>query len=163
VANRGFDFSDLVPGIGREITFSAGGRTDDLLKIVPREVPAGQIYDKFNRAINRASLRIVQDLKNALDAAMSSEAWSGGDLIDTGALMDSGSVSVNERGVTISYDAPYAALIHYGGYIHPYGNVNLRVYLPPRPWIESVLFGGGPVAQFDFVTYYTEEISKEFS
>lgn len=162
MANRGFDFSDLVPSGSREFTFSASGRTDGLLEIVPRQIPAGQIRDKFKRAIDRASVRIAQDLKRALDAAVEFDGWNGGDLVDTGELMDSGSVIVNENGITIAYDAPYAALIHYGGYIHPYGNVNLRIYLPPRPWIESVLFGGGPVTQFDFVTYYTEEISKEF-
>jgi hypothetical protein len=83
--------------------------------------------------------------------------------VDTGELMASGRVTLSENGITISYDAPYAALIHYGGYIHPYGNVNLRVFLPPRPWIESVMFGGGPVPQFDFVSYYTREIAKEFN
>ena len=44
--------------------------------------------------------------------------------------------------IIVSYSEPYAALIHYGGYILPYGNPNAdKVYIPPRPWVESTLKG----------------------
>jgi phage gpG-like protein len=159
-----FDKSDLIPSKAfgsTKITASASLR--GTIQFSTQKLSSIDLSAKFERAINRASQRIAVDLKRALDDAMSSPVWGGTDLVDTGALMASGRVSVSQNGITIAYDAPYAALIHYGGYIHPYGNVNLRVFLPPRPWVESLLFGGGPVQQFDFVSYYTQEILAEFN
>lgn len=162
MASRGLNFDGVLPKSIPVTRISASANIKGILKISPKGQPGREIVDGFERAINRASVRIAQDLKMALDAAMSTSAWGGGDLVDTGELMSSGSVTVSENGITISYDAPYAALIHYGGYIHPYGNINARIYLPPRPWVESVLFGGGPVQQFDFEGYYRQEILNEF-
>ena len=122
---------------------------------------------RLNKAVNAASVKIADDLKTELDNALRSPVWSTpsgrADIIDTGALLASGTVTATGNGVTIAYDAPYAALVHFGGYINPYGNASSRVYLPPRPWIESVLRGGGPVTRFDFESYYREAIAKEFS
>lgn len=159
-----FGMSDLMPS--RPLPKQSITTTVDIgksIKLASKGVDVGEISGKFERAINRASQLIATDLKKALDEAMNSPVWGGTDLIDTGELMASGRVTLSGNGITISYDAPYATLIHYGGYIHPYGNVNLRVFLPPRPWIESVMFGGGPVPQFDFVSYYTKAIASEFN
>jgi hypothetical protein len=161
-AKPAYGISDLVPKPPRGIEVQASARLDGLFRVKGFKIPEGQILDGFRQAINRASGRIAVDLKEALDGSIANDAWGDGGLVDTGALRDSGSVTINENGLTIAYDAPYASLLHYGGYIHPYGNVNLRVYLPPRPWVESVLFGGGPVPVFDFARYYTEEIIKQF-
>lgn len=163
MASKGLNFGDVIPRIAKTTTIKASANLDNLIKIKLKKIPEREAVARFERAINRASTRIAQDLQGALSAAMASGVWSGEDLIDTGELMNSGNVSVTADGITISYDAPYAALVHYGGYIHPYGNINARVYLPPRPWVESVLFGGGPVQRFDFESYYIEEIRAEFS
>jgi phage gpG-like protein len=121
---------------------------------------------RLKAAISRATQRIAVDLKQALGDALRSGVWStrtgAADIYETGELLTSGSVAVNENGLTIAYDAPYAALVHFGGYIHPYGNTSTKVYLPPRPWVQSVLNGGGPVPQFDFQQYYTQEITAAF-
>ena len=158
---------DLIGKIPRSLEVSASASTKNILKISVKNIPSGQIIDGFKTAINRASLRIAVDLKLELDGALRSSVWRtpGGvsDIYDTGELLASGRVTVGSDGVTVSYDAPYAALVHYGGYINPYGNTSARVYLPPRPWVDSVLNGGGPVPAFDFASYYRQEIEQEFS
>ncbi|WGL30498.1 capsid assembly protein [Synechococcus phage S-CRES2] len=107
--------------------------------------------------IAKAMPSVAKDLSVALYAAMRSSAWSwpgGGsrDIFDTGKLAASGKVIAQGSGVSVSYSAPYASIVHDGGYIFPYGNKKARpVYLPGRPWIASTIYGGGPVPQFDFM------------
>lgn len=98
------------------------------------------------------ALSVAQEaLREALDAAVASSVWQwneGGsrDIVDTGALRSSLSVSIDGQEITIDYGVPYAAFVHYGGYVKPYGNAKIEaVYIPGRPWIDSVLFGTGPV------------------
>lgn len=103
---------------------------------------------------------IVHIMRAKLDAAMSSSwGWIEGnrDIIDTGELKDSLSITIGTSGVEIKYDSEYAALVHYGGYIQPYGNPNAdSVYLPARPWIDAVLGEApGPVEPIS-----GEEIAK---
>ena len=99
--------------------------------------------------------QIGRELKLALDQALRAPVWAfndgARDIFDTGALMASGQVITSGLQLTVVYGADYAMLVHNGGYIYPYGNKNLQpIFLPGRPWIRSVLFGGGPVPQFDF-------------
>ncbi len=75
-----------------------------------------------------------------LDKSMSrSWGWISGsrDIVDTGALKDSLEMNISSDSFSVSYNEPYANLVHYGGYINPYGNPNARVYLPGRPWVET--------------------------
>lgn len=75
-----------------------------------------------------------------LDRSMSkSWGWISGsrDIVDTGALKDSLVMNITPDSFSVSYSEPYANLVHYGGYINPYGNPNARVYLPGRPWVEA--------------------------
>jgi hypothetical protein len=162
-----FTVQELIGKVPSSVKVSAGGSTDGFLTLQLTGFPESQIINGFQRAINRASQRIAIELKQALDGALSAGVWSTpsgrADIIDTGELLQSGRVDVTDNGVTISYTAPYAALVHFGGYINPYGNTSARVYLPPRPWVDSVLRGGGPVPQFDVVSYYEQEIRAEFN
>lgn len=126
------------------------------------------IRRKMIKAINRASALIAIDLPAALDEALRRGVWetpSGrADIVDTGELLESGSVTITNDSIKIAYDTPYSALVHYGGYIVPYGNSSRdKVYLPPRPWINAVLNGGGPVPKFDFNERYRRAIEEEFS
>jgi phage gpG-like protein len=145
---------------------TATGTSDGLVQVSLSRFPEAQIKARFKAAIDRANTRVAVDLKKALDDAMRSPAWSTkdgqADIFETGELLQSGTVTINSSGVTIAYDAPYAALVHYGGYINPYGSTTEKVYLPPRPWVESVLKGGNGIKAFDFARYYEEEILKEF-
>ena len=99
---------------------------------------------------------VATQLKMALDAALEAPVWAWNDgvrdIVDTGTLKSSGVVVVRPLELQVYYTAPYAMLVHNGGYIQPYGNPNARpIYLPPRPWIKSVLYGGGPVPKFDLM------------
>lgn len=155
---------DLAPSNLPKIQSSAKIRGP--IRIGKAKMNEARILNGLQNAIKRASGRITVDLKAALDAALRAGVWSTpsgvADIYETGELLSSGSVTVGPTGVTVSYDAPYAALVHYGGYVHPYGNMSARVYLPPRPWLDSVVRGGGPVPEFDFKRYYLEEIRAEF-
>lgn len=105
------------------------------------------IKDAVNKTITNASV----DLKQKLAAAMASSAWGEmGDIIDSGDLRDSLNLVINGSQIEVSYDSPYANLIHYGGYIVPYGNNKVdKVYIPGRPWVEAVFTGNGPVDPID--------------
>lgn len=94
-------------------------------------------------------------LASALNAAIASPSWewAGGrrDIVDTGALKNSLQIEWRGMRAIVGYNQPYAAIVHEGGYIKPYGNTAAApVYLPGRPWVKSVLIGGGPVPQFDW-------------
>jgi phage gpG-like protein len=99
---------------------------------------------------NKASSEFAVILDSVLREAINASIWTTrngtDDIIDSGDLLRSGEVRVTNNGVSINYDVPYASLIHYGGYIVPYGNTNAqRVFIPPRPWVSTVLnsgFGG---------------------
>jgi phage gpG-like protein len=122
----------------------------------------------FNRDLNRAmkqANQIISDrLGQALDKAMLSSAWSSGnDIVDTGELKNSLTIITTAGGISLNYSAPYAALVHYGGYITPYGNQKLeKVYIAGRPWVDSVIKGGGPVPRFNFEDIYREAIKSVF-
>lgn len=77
--------------------------------------------------LQRAASEFSQRLDDALRAVGA---------VDTGELLRSKSVLVTRDGIEVVYDAPYAALIRYGGYIQPYGNPNARpVNVPGRDWV----------------------------
>lgn len=118
----------------------------------------------LNSAVKTANQLIASKLGAALDEAMASSAWgTGKDIIDTGKLRDSLVITTTSGGISIKYTAPYAAIVHYGGYIVPYGNPSLsKIYIPGRPWVDSVMKGGGPVAAFDFESVYREAIRAVF-
>ena len=116
---------------------------------------AGAASAAFQEGTEYAISVTSEAVEAALDAAVSSSAWtwsSGGarDIVDTGELKNSLTITVSGNNVFIDYGAPYAAFVHEGGYIKPYGNENIdAVYVPGRPWIDAVLFGNGPVPSVD--------------
>ena len=126
-----------------------------------------RLQEKVAVAINEATAVIAGELEAALKNAMNSSVWpvpSGtGDIIDTGKLMESGVIRADGSSIVIAYTAPYAAIVHYGGYIAPFGNQASRVYLPARPWVQSVLQGGGPVEQFDLKKRYSQVLKELLS
>lgn len=123
----------------------------DLSKVIATEMEV--IGEK---EIKKVMGTMAAKLKNALNAAIKSSVWawpSGGsrDIYDQGRLASSGNVTVEGSSLVVTYGAPYANLVHNGGYILPYGNPNARpVYLPGRPWVTSTIYGGGPVPKFNF-------------
>ena len=115
----------------------------------------------LQRAHEEAVRSLAGPISEYLQAMMSAGwGWSDGarDIVDTGELMNSGQVTVSGDNIVIQYSADYANLIHYGGYIQPYGNLNIeKVYIPGRPWI-SATFGlaQGPLPPFDIGAAYED-------
>lgn len=162
-----FSKSELIPKIPSRYVITGKAAPNKMLRIVVKSDDSDRIIRRFQAAINRATKRAAIELKRALDDVMKNGDWGIGgndnDLYDTGQLMESGSVVVDDSGIKIVYTAPYAALIHYGGYVNPYGRTDARIYLPPRPWVEAVLNGNGSVKKFDLESYYRTEIEREFA
>lgn len=163
----GLNLDELISLKKKQITVQSSMSTKGFIGAELTDVRDLNISARFESAVNGASENIAINLKSALDEALESSVWgtlSGtADIYDTGLLLKSGSVVSTGDGIAISYTAPYASLVHYGGYIHPYGNTNTKVYLPPRPWIQSVLTGNGPIPKFDIAEYYINQIMSEFS
>lgn len=137
---------------GFKITSAA--KLDEFKKV------AKKFPEQVQKAHEQTLLALADELYIALGEAMESKVWQwdygDGDIVDTGQLRDSLSVTVEDNEIKFSYGAEYAAVVYYGGYIHPYGNRNVKIYMPPRPWVKAVLVGGGPVPKFPFLVKYRE-------
>lgn len=129
-------------------------------------------YFEFKRSINFDSIvaevkakhkdvvmRLAVELDDYLRMAMRAGwSWTGGarDIVDTGALMDSGGAFASDDKILVNYESPYANLVHFGGYVAPYGNQRAeKVYIPGRPWV-AMAFGlaPGPLPPFNFKERY---------
>lgn len=125
-------------------------------------------FPKATRTAHIETLKFLgEELELALSIAMESKVWQNndwpygdGDIVQFGNLRDSLKIETNEEEIRISYMEEYAAIVHFGGYIHLYGNIHSRVYMPARPWIKSVLLGGGPVDKFDFTGLYRKKFDS---
>lgn len=154
---------------------------------VPKINTKGQT-DKMKAATKKALVRgmtkgasyVRQDLKLALDAAMASPVWAWPrvtqrqngteagttrDIIDVGTLAKSLKIveknAQTKTDISIQYSAPYAALVHYGGAVQPYGNRNAAtVLIPGRPWIEAVLLGTHGQEKFDIDSRFQKGINE---
>lgn len=105
-------FTQGSPG---DVTFDSQKMVDDVLRLATEAV-AGR-------------------LKDLLDAKLVEYG-----LVDTGTLKNSLSINITNGEIDIQYSAPYAGLLHEGGYMLPYGNSSAeKVFVPGRPWINDVL------------------------
>jgi hypothetical protein len=110
----------------------------------------------FEECVDQAAEEIIPLLSEALDEAMESSIWpwdgSTRDIVDTGALRDSKDVfwKSTTKSIVIQYNEPYADLVQYGGYIKSGYNPEVSIYIPPRPWIDAVIYGGYGIQQFPF-------------
>lgn len=140
-------------------SFKASGGIDrPKVRLTPGQLDVQGGLDELSNVIRRTIERVADDLELKLDAAMASTLWGElGDIVDSGDLRDSLSVIIQGDSVEISYDSPYANLVHYGGYVAPYGNKSIdKVYIPARPWVEAVFTGNGPVDPIDVPTIFDE-------
>lgn len=128
-----------------------------------KDVDARAAIDQIRKVQQETIQLSASKLEALLDSAMASGIWGElGDIVDSGDLRDSLSVIIEGDSVQISYDSPYANLIHYGGYIAPYGNTNIeKVYIPGRPWVESVFLGNGPVESINVPAIFDEAIRSQ--
>lgn len=128
---------------------------------------------KFPEATEQAHTTTLQllvpEIKQALTDAMNNKGYGwgygDGDIVQTGQLRDSVDVHAGEESILVVYSATndgydYAAIVYFGGYIHPYGNTGVQIYMPSRPWIKHVLVGGGPVPKFPLTKRYLFHFQK---
>jgi len=126
---------------------------------------SADIQSAIESGISAGNTIAEQTLRNALNNAMSAAVWGwrdgSRDIVDTGALSRSLEIDATDDGLSVYYTSPYAALVHYGGYISPYGNKNIaKSYIPGRPWMDAVIEGGGPVPSVDLYYTYEAEIGS---
>lgn len=122
-----------------------------------------RIQEIINEEIKKAMPIVAEKLGLALDAAMMSAIWNWSDgsrdIIDTGELMRSRNIAIQDNKLIISYNVPYFGIVHFGGYVAPYGNSKTKkMYLPARPWVTAVIYGGA-VPAFDFEAAYREALA----
>jgi hypothetical protein len=61
-------------------------------------------------------------------------------LIDEGNLRRAASWQMSGKyQAAYKWSAEYATLVHQGGWIRPWGNDNVRILIPARPWTRAVL------------------------
>ena len=125
-----------------------------------------------NKAITRGAQKgatyVEKGLREALDKSISSQwSWTDGsrDIIDTGRLKSSLQIKTifnqTKVGFQIAYNTPYAAFVHYGGVIKPYGNKSAAdVVIPARPWVQAVFDGTNGQPKFDLQTPFDKGIGE---
>ncbi len=158
--------SDIAPrSLSRPTRFSIETKSRVRANLKITKDPQKQILAALESTRILFESNITTRLIDTLDAAMASSIWQTiggtGDIVDSGELKNSLEVRAERGKITIQYKEDYAMLVHHGGYIAPYGNLNVeKIYLPPRPWVHSVLYGGVPVTPVDFPAVYREALSK---
>lgn len=157
-----------------DITFDAG--MDSKLQKVAEETMkevAAELDGRFDDAISSAVWSWPGQSKRGLSGSTVGErakAWKAASF-NTGttrSIVDSGELKqskvYNLKGTTAEWvwTANYAAAVHEGARIHPWGDPkNGTVSLPGRPWTTAVLEGGtgAKVPVYNF----TEEFTKRFT
>jgi phage gpG-like protein len=130
-----------------------------------------RVSKALSRGTQKATAYVEKGLKVALDRSISSLwAWTDGsrDIIDTGKLKNSLKLtavfSQTKVSFQIQYRTPYAAFVHYGGVIKPYGNKNARdVLIPARPWVQAIVEGSYGQEKFDLKTPFDLGMSEAFA
>lgn len=84
-------------------------------------------------------------------------------IVDSGELKQSGTFSLSKNRASWKWTADYAAAVHDGARIQPWGNKSAgAVTLPGRPWTDAVLIGG--VGNYSGEKYeFTEELQRRIA
>lgn len=139
----------------RTYNFSTSVRYKPGLRISSRLYSVNELTRNIDKGAIRAILNMGDIIKRNLALAITSDIWRTNNGLDdiyiSGELLNSVNIEPSNKKLVISYDVPYAALIHYGGYISPYGNESsAKVYIPPRPWISAVLNGTNGLPEINY-------------
>lgn len=149
------------------------------------EIPKGALAE-LKKAAEEAFEEVATELDGRFQDAISDKAWpwprpskrglGGGSLsekarawreasfntnaprsiVDSGELKQSRMFNVKGLQAEWAWTAEYAAAVHDGAMIHPWGNTKAaKVELPPRPWTTAVL-KGGTAASIDVYDIATE-------
>ena len=120
---------------------------------------------KIEPALYEAMNQSVWNWPNTTTRKNGSDTKAPRDIIDTQNLKNSLSVNT-ETGykfstITITYTAPYANIVHYGGITRPYGKKTGDTFVyPARPWISSMLTGSNGIKEFKVLDYVDESVNK---
>ncbi len=129
---------------------------------------ANDLEGRFTAAIDGAHWSWTGQSKRGLSGSTVGErakSWADSsfnvgsprDIIDSGNLKGSLDVEINKADMTAVYTwtADYAAAVHEGAQIHPWGDpTNKKVQLPARPWTSAVLQGTNGVEKYDYLSYF---------
>lgn len=136
--------------------------------------------DLLDAGIQDGNQIIQTQLTKALDEAIEASIWkwtpgvttkrkngeqvtSPRNILDTGELKNSLRMNIKGNSINVAYRRPGSLITHYGGYIRPYGNKNAaKVYLPPRPWVRSVMYGENGFEAFPFNDIWKQAIKNKF-
>lgn len=115
------------------------------------------IKTALSKGAQKGATYVQKSLGTALDQSITSVG-----AVDTGRLKNSLEIrpkfAQTKVGFSIIYKTPYAAFVHYGGVMRPYGNPNAAtVAIPGRPWIEMAL------KDFDIRTPFDKGIGEAWS
>jgi hypothetical protein len=115
------------------------------------------IKTALSKGAQKGATYIQKSLGTALDQSITQFG-----AIDTGRLKKSLEIrpkfGQTKVGFSIIYKTPYAAFVHYGGVMRPYGNPNAAtVTIPGRPWIDVAVKG------FDLKTPFDKGIGEAWS
>lgn len=92
-------------------------------------------------------------------------------IVDTGTLRNSKKLKTSfgstQAKMQVTYTAPYAGLVHWGGYITNYGDPSRgQTYIPGRPWVQKVFStksdaDSGQSDRFGFLEEIKEQMLKQ--
>lgn len=154
-------FKSGIPALEKQLNFKIPSAVPLRIEVDTKEVQ--QLIEKL-RNLN-ISDKLLAKLEGVVDEALTEainatqwKAYDGTtvDIVDTGALRASQKVQIQGNSLVITYDVPYANLVHFGGYVVPYGNSFAdRVFIPARPWTSIITDGS-----LDLQGVMAEEIKK---
>lgn len=155
--------SELKLTQNRKYTAEASGRFSPRITVKADITNAKRLVSKVDEALMAGMAEVAAVLDDALIDAIRSKWPNGDDIVETGNLLDSSSVVLSGNTIEVINTAPYAKLIHFGGYIAPYGNPFAeRVYIPPRPWVTAALEGSSGQPGIDLAAIYEAAFRKVF-
>lgn len=110
---------------------------------------------RSRKAAESAAKLVFPELNSAFQDALGSKVWSWPratirsngqevgsprNIVDTGILKASNSFQISGTLATFKWSVDYAAAVHYGANIYPWGDKSRpKVNLPARPWTSAVL------------------------
>ena len=111
-------------------------------------------------ALNEAMGQSVWRWPNQTIRKNSSDVSAPRDIVDTANLRDSMDATSKESSMTVTYTAPYANMVHYGGITKPYGRGGDSFVYPGRPWIPSMFEGKNGIQKFPLMDIIDKNVKK---
>lgn len=150
------------------------GATDAILKAAEQgfHAVAGELTGRYKEAMSSNVWSWPRQSKRGISGGTLSEVarnWNAAsyntpqsrNIWDSGDLARSMNFNVSGLKAEWVWTADYAAWVHDGARIHPFGNKNKTVELPGRPWTTAVLEGH---ARYSGDIYdLPEELKKKIS